>query len=162
MSQGSFPQRPAAGVAARLLQRDRSSGRKRGPVAGAAQVSTGNARANRGLPPCDCSQHTEIGEVAPSLRRTASPPGTAANPSRGISRCRTGSPDEAAHGDRLDWQQPLSGRSSKAASPRVRSNPGLRCREDLPAGRSPSGPHSGTGRQRLSRPIVAPTASEFL
>ena len=118
--------------------------------------------ANRCPSRSDGRQHTEIGEGAPSLRRTASRSCGAASPSRGIARYRIGNPDEAAHVGRLDWQPPLSEGWSEAASPRAGSSPGPRSPEDLPAGRSPSGQRSESGHRRLSQPTAAPTASEFL
>jgi hypothetical protein len=81
--------------------------------------------------------------------------------SRGISRCRNGNPDEAAHVDRLGSQRPPCERSSEAASPRVGSSPGPRSLQDLPAGRSPSGQRSARQHHRRPRPTAPPTASEF-
>ena len=145
MSQGSDRRQWATDVAGRQKRRDRSSGRKDGPAVRPAQVSIGNAMANRRPSRCDCRRCIETGEAAPSLRQTASRCGAPASPSGGIFRCRPSSTAAAAHGCRPARKRPLVERSPEAASLRVRSIPGSQYRQDLPAGRSLSDRCSGSG-----------------
>ena len=71
-----------------------SSGRKDGPTVRPAQVSIGNAMANRRSSRCDCRRCFEMGEAAPSRRQTASRCGVPASPSGG----RPSNTAAAAHG----------------------------------------------------------------
>jgi hypothetical protein len=73
-------------------------------------------------------------------------------------RRRTGNTVAAAHGCRPAQKPPRVERSPEPASLRVRSNPGSRCRQDLPAGRSPIRSVLG---QRSSSPVATATPIAF-
>jgi hypothetical protein len=151
MSQGSDRSQWAAGVAVRQKRRDRSSGRKDEPAFRPAQVSIGNAMANRRSSKCDCTRCIEIGKAAPSLCQTVSRCGVHASPSGGIFRRRPSSRAATAHGCRLVRKRPLVERSPEAASLRARSIPGQQYRQLLPTGRSLSDRCSGSGHHPLSQ-----------
>ena len=146
MSQGSDRRQWAADVAGRPKRRDRSSGRKDGPAVRPAQVSIGNAMANRRSSRCDRRRCIETWEATPSLRQAASLCDGSASPSDDIFRCRPSSTAAAARGCRLAQQRPLVERSPEAASLRARSIPGQQYRQNLPAGRSLSDRCSGSGQ----------------
>ena len=101
MSHGSDRRQWVADVAGRPKRRDRSSGRKDGPAVRPAQVSIGNAMANRRPSRCDRRRCIETWEAVPSLRQTAPLCDGSASPSDGIFRCRPSSTAAAACGCRL-------------------------------------------------------------